>query len=121
MRPNELRIGNLVKYSDGSFFKVVGIHEFGLDVEDNIETTYMEYENFEPIPLTEEILLKCGFTFLPQGDEVYQQIFTYNGFDIWMHDDGFCHDYLCGGDIKHLHQLQNLYFALTNEELNINL
>ena len=67
----------------------------------------------QPIPLTEEILVKCGFESNP-----YQDRYEYKGIDVehcairnmfWIEK--------CP-HIKYLHQLQNLYFALTNEELN---
>lgn len=62
IQAKDLRIGNKVIYSNSnSFYTVTGIYEYGIDVEDEMEQTYMEYENFEPIELTEEILLKCGF------------------------------------------------------------
>lgn len=114
IQPNELRIGNYYKwYADGKdyYFKVDS--KF-LNDEDVIN-------NSEPIPLTEEILLKCGFVFKPEGEEVYEQIWKLNNFEIWQHSEGFCHDFLNGGDVNYLHKLQNLIFELTNQELEINL
>ena len=79
---------------------------------------------FEPIPLTEEILLKCGFEF----DIFYQKLTNGTMCIYWCdkicllswckshRDDILRHEYP-----KYLHQLQNLYFALTNEELQIEL
>jgi hypothetical protein len=74
----------------------------------------------EPIPLTPEILEKAGFVYdkithyknilmLAEGD---------NGFDVWVKHFGEGNRI---NAVKHLHQLQNLYFALTGEELNIEL
>jgi hypothetical protein len=123
MKPNELRIGNLVNYIDGGLFKVIGIHEFGLDVEDDIETTYMEFENFEPIPLTEEWLLKFGFE-IKKGEwsaathKINTEFIINNAHKMWMFTPIWCLDY---ASIQYVHQLQNLYFALTNEELTYDL
>ena len=69
-----------------------------------------------PIPITEKILLKCGFKKKPWGSTtVYYQ----NKIEIDAH---FC---LYGVDyniqLKSLHQLQNLYFTLTGKELKVNL
>jgi hypothetical protein len=72
----------------------------------------------DPIPLTPEILEKAGF------------VNDYNGYDhpskvsLSITKDG---DYMaCWQDrairpIQSVHQLQNLYFALTGQELGINL
>jgi hypothetical protein len=116
MKANELRIGNLVNYNEGGIFKVIGIHEFGIDCEDEIETTYMEYENFKPIPLTEEWLLKFGFEERMFGwwsDVLFLRTENRNGyFYDWQKTNQTTGTY-----IEYVHQLQNLYFALTGEEL----
>lgn len=123
MEANELRIGNKVKFSeDGTYFTVVDITKGGLGVENEIELTWIEIDQFECIPLTEDILVKAGFEFKPTGQEVYEQTWINgNGFEIWQHDKGFCHDYFCGGNVNYLHQLQNLYYTLTGQELTIEL
>jgi hypothetical protein len=79
-----------------------------------------------PIPLTEEWLLKFGFkTRVTIGHSV-QYFIGINPitrdwlFDIlWLED--YKYPFYRNGhfEIKHVHQLQNLYFALTNEELTI--
>ena len=101
IKANELRVGNhLFKYGE-----VVKIVEIGIKHKGDTNY-YLRSENdncgywidqFNPIPLTEEILLKCGFKKRSDGIN-----FSVNR-------------------IKYLHQLQNLYFALNNQELNIEL
>lgn len=55
IQAHELMIGNLVIYSDNSsILTVSGLYEFGMDCFDDIEQTYIEYDQFEGIPLTEE-------------------------------------------------------------------
>jgi hypothetical protein len=109
IKANELRIGNKIFYRNKAI--TVNWQELKWIQEEN--------NNFQPIPLTEEILLKCGFVkdgrwfclhfgFYSIGIANDESGFNY----VW--DDGF-------RTIKYLHQLQNLYFALTNEELTINL
>jgi hypothetical protein len=79
----------------------------------------------EPIPLTEEWLLKFGF-------EKKYDTFEFNGlnvdgcvvhfsFDKWASEYEIenCDYTEVPSDIQHVHQLQNLYFALTGEELTI--
>jgi hypothetical protein len=73
----------------------------------------------DPIPLTEEILLKCGF-----------EKFEVEGYPIFIIGKFYLEFYSLESvflisdievKIKHLHQLQNLYFCLTGEELTIEL
>jgi hypothetical protein len=89
--------------------KVKGYDPFNnflwVDSKDEIE----EFIGFEPIPLTEEWLLKCQIKNkrLILGGSVFTIC-------------GRTRDYrLLDQDYLYLHQLQNLYFALTGEELQI--
>lgn len=125
MEAKELRIGNWVTTRDG-LTQVEDVLTFGINMQhdcwlyDIIEVT--------PIPLTEEILLKCGLT-NDYGGEL--RWVTLNGdATICIGKDnivclsvGGGHDY--GHEemqhIKYLHQLQNLVHALTGEELNVEL
>jgi len=116
MTVNELRIGNWINIQ-GNFKKVLGIdyiHKEHLIISDG----YYQLDWCEPIPLTEEILLKCGFekhiTIDIYPTFVFRMININDGI-VYVSDLGFLNH------IKHLHQIQNLYFALTGEELNIEL
>lgn len=104
MEANELRVGNYLFDGVGGIIKV----EVD-DLYDNVRKYY------EPIPIIEEVLLECGFE--------YDDAFYYkDGIFLEYDDNSLRLD--CMSDsvsIKYLHQLQNLYFALTNEELEINL
>jgi len=128
MIANQLRIGNLIKFSeDGTIFTVGSIEEKGFTVQNDEETTWIEAEEFEPIPLTEEWLLKFGFHkkdaewYLHPCFELKIIVFNkgeFNGVMFYtrtIHTD-FTPIY-CTKHINHVHQLQNLYFALTGEEL----
>jgi hypothetical protein len=84
--------------------------------------------HFDPIPLTEEWLLKFGFKKERHFDLIVYAIHPTDGIlrsllAIAYHEDGehFCNinDKWIPNKIKHVHQLQNLYFALTGEELII--
>ena len=114
MKASELRIGNLIIHS----------LPFGSDKIKKVTAFDLAYitentkEEYCPIPLTEEWLLKFGFE--KQHNEEDFDYWFKNDFSndiIWEHSEGFCHNLNYGGDIKYVHQLQNLYFALTNEEL----
>jgi hypothetical protein len=124
MKANELRIGNLVMYSNNSsIFTVSGLHVFGMDCFDDIEETYIEYDQFEGIPLTEEWILKFGFEVNRQTKEdnnIWRCSCTEGYFEVEQIIGFFLLDNHCyGTQIKYVHQLQNLYFALINEELTI--
>lgn len=110
MKANELRIGNLVTDS-------IGILEIG----ENAKIEFCDIYN--PITLTEDILLKCGFDKI--DNEFYYTLIS-NEFYIkiedsknvfWVYfDEQPNHPITC---VFNLHQLQNLYFALTENELNV--
>jgi hypothetical protein len=121
LEANDLRIGNLVnryfekKYDFGSSMEWQPI-VFNLD-----DFKLLKCFKHKPILLTEEWLLKFGFEW-----SIQHQAHYLSGFDFVI---DICTDYSRvikyrrSGEvitrIKHLHQLQNLYFALTGEELTI--
>lgn len=73
---------------------------------DTISTDRMrdKVKNFSPLPITEECLKKFGF------DSKLAQFNVKGRFIL----DGYGMNEI---EIKYVHQLQNLYFALTGEEL----
>lgn len=76
----------------------------------------------EPIPLTEELLLKCGFDENMVLSTIEGEIRYYGDGDINIGGEDSCTlGMVYIAKCKYLHQLQNLYFALTGEELEINL
>jgi hypothetical protein len=132
MQANELRIGNWVN----EFGKPKQIH--------SVDILYLEGEDdtdfgdmYEPIPLTPEILEKCGLKQYENFIEIKGQTIGVIFPVIEIHKEDWEPEYQAGtyvysglGDpesygfkvkIEYLHQLQNLYFALTGEELQINL
>jgi hypothetical protein len=76
-----------------------------------------------PIALTPEILEKCGFKLL---SDFYGLQHTYGYIAILFENSTLMIEDLHDDSVnikapKYLHQLQNLYFALTGEELQIKL
>lgn len=126
MKAQELRIGNWVMFDNRIFqidsiaivFPTLNTDEFGIGVVD--------WNNIKPVTLTEEWLLRFGFSSKYKSCHTKWNIL---GFDLDQksdeNDDGnkipqeqvfyFNYQY----DIKSVHQLQNLYFALTGEELTL--
>lgn len=118
MKANELRIGNFVSqlYSfgcDGNKKPEWRIWE--LDLLD-IQDVQSRPEIYNPIPLTEEWLVRFGFE-----KRKFSYLYGYGNFlydyrlKLWTWYGIQLHDYL----ITYVHQLQNLYFALTGQELEI--
>ena len=122
MKANELRIGNLVEGIRIGKVKSIFITHFQVDDFDGITLGNSLQLNFKPIPLTEEWLLKLGFKESLLG--VYFP-YPYNDFELGYFGSvngskkGYVITSLVGKmeGIKYVHQLQNLYFALTGEEL----
>ena len=121
IKPSDLRLGNWVMY-DNRYFQISMI----ADVFPELNTTefgigVVDYNNISAIPLSEEVLLKCGFE---KGDfsKTYVR-YSIGNFNI-IHDtdkgificDGIKYTLVC---VEYLHQLQNLYYALTGEELEV--
>jgi|OM-RGC.v1.029595184 hypothetical protein len=105
----ELRIGNLYD-NNGNYFVVT---------PNTIESLFERERVWcKPIPLTEEILLKCGFE---KFNTIGGCFYYINGLRI---DYILCKFVLLGYDrcnLNYLHELQNIYSCLCGDELKINL
>lgn len=117
IQANELRIGNYVLFSEeDTIWRIEEIDQKGIVVTDGHETVWIELEHFAPIPLTEKWLVKFGFKKVMRKDNYI----TYNNGikRISINSNG---SVMRGHGIwfKYVHQLQNLYFALTGTELTI--
>ena len=138
MNANELRIGNIIYFSFiREKVEVVGIalKDNELYIQTKLNNTYF-FESpakYKPIPLTEEWLLKFGFEKTDDYGDIQYYALKNSGkrhyYVCFNHDDisfGLCVFGNCTSLIyddvflQHIHQLQNLYFALTGEELNEN-
>ena len=114
MKAEELRINNLILTTKDSNKDYLITKVSGAIID------YIECEIIlaTQIRLTEEWLLKFGFTKHGKYGYFYKDDFIIDkneGFDIFFMCDIDMHV-----EIKHVHQLQNLYFALTGEELTLN-
>ena len=119
MKANELRIGNLFKDRGGKVLRldfwdhmVPAQRVFIEGSEMHPLTEYLDY--CQPVPLTEEWLLRFGFELRAAGSE-------FVGHNMILHNWLVDREYVSWGTVKlkYVHQLQNLYFALTGEELII--
>lgn len=118
----ELRIGSKVAVNDFPM-EVVSIFkdEVYLDFEGNEGDVWEEKcKDLNPIRLTEEILLKCGFHKVePMMIYVKENIIVDPVLKIAMLKCNECTPLI--GKSKYLHQLQNIYFILKGKELEVKL
>ncbi|WP_299129367.1 hypothetical protein [uncultured Winogradskyella sp.] len=142
IQPNELRVGNYVKGIDDAYidrdnkineniFRVSLIAkdvvklDIGFDAVQRYERNPIispSLKELKPIPLTEQWLIDFGFENKYCDDED-NPIYKFNSIEIvkLLFKDKFnLYASFPSIEIKHIHQLQNLYFALTGEELKLN-
>lgn len=124
MKANELRIGNWVKRKsqpDG----------FQIDSQ-SFHICERHPKWYTPIPLTEEWLIKFGFVNNSEITSIHDKSFTVKyeapiHYKVEKHFGGQFrvfnvdtkNEVIIKNNIKYVHQLQNLYFVLTGEELEI--
>jgi len=134
MKAEELRIGNIVwdDYSGEMIVSAIDGDYVSLRKTLSLPEGTYKIELIQPILLTEEWLLKLWFT---EGNQCYNEAFSieilntdfylrpsylggfYWGFNI--NDNKMDCELNNVQPIKYVHQLQNLYFALTGEELKV--
>lgn len=125
----ELRIGNLV-IVNGEIWDIEDVGHNGWNMYE------YSYATLQPIPLTEEILNKVGFI------DSIKHVYEYkNNSNILFDEPEDCNNtkeypigitggngnyflgYIPHGEViircLYLHQLQNMYFAITGEELDV--
>jgi hypothetical protein len=119
----ELRIGNLVLTTD------VLIPYHRIEPEDLVSMKDGSFKKLgieiKPIPLTEDILLKCEGVKHDFNDwyiiefKDYEMCVNIIDKSLTIGDD--YSERLISSNLEYVHQFQNIIFALTNEELEINL
>ena len=144
LKANELRLGNYILWNsklsspeisfltfpvevtsilpDKIGYISTGIEHRSESFEDDLlqtQTAHRPLEEFEPILLTRDILEKSGFEIADANDQyssykkepITIRFVAGNSIRVNISD----REFVC----QHLHQLQNLYFDLTGEELEI--
>lgn len=135
MKANDLRIDNWIKYED-KLVQVVQLSSLMIlcQRDENQFLVNHEPEIFQPIELTEELLLKIGFDAMHSCRYMYEKsiinkhnkkvvvYITFHMINKTLRID-FSNDLqvLNLYDIQYLHQLQNAYYCLTGKELKVEL
>lgn len=146
LQASELRIGNKIYFSYRykkenlqRVVEVVALRQGIVTVNDSgTPLVLLEKESLKPIPLTPEILEKCGLTREADGNEYRIGLPIGHGTDLVLevlNMDSSPYDALISDTTadqkpnlysylkpqRYVHSLQNLYFALTGTELTVNL
>lgn len=138
MKANELRIGNIAQGNaiqadksgigavefTGQIFSISSVEP---RIRINIDKLGLLYASdcmLSGVPLTEEILVKLGF-YLDELRGKYRmqisqemELFFDDSFGVYLYEDFTCCEIFMKS-FCYVHELQNLYFALTGEELNV--
>jgi hypothetical protein len=115
----DLRLGNLI-LKNGKIYEITTL--FFVDLHDGtIRENYNNNYVIEPIPITEEWILKFGFKRIEGNCE---RNYTNGVFHVFINslnevNFNFFPNFEWYKKIKYVHQLQNLYFALTGSELTV--
>ncbi len=114
----ELRIGNLIKANASftGYFYVTGITD---DVVQTDNGNALKFHQIQPVVLTPEILISAGFIFGRKffGENFYdvkkkQNFFADTAWEFKRNNESLT-------DILYFQQLQNLYHALSGQELTL--
>lgn len=135
MELNDLRIGNVLSYDgqlvhvttlsmniDDEYQEIIGFCKVGESSNEIADWNRALCDKLKPTPLTHEILEKAGFE--KNGDDYRKFDFILNCWrgSKWIILNNHGKElYPSMPLIKYLHQLQNLYFALTAKELTLKL
>lgn len=129
MKAQDLRLGNFV-IAKNEIIKIIEFREsFILGENDNCLIRCLPSQ-MKPIELTEKLLYKIGFCFGGVSGYGKHYVKTNGNDTLWckIYESGNM-SLTCNNNanliqlhkVKFLHQLQNAYYLLTNQELDINL
>lgn len=120
IKPEELRIGNYVMISDryaDSYYPIVGVKQTSVYIASGRKAYAVPLRQIRAIPLTHEILtVWCGFVVDEETAALKKRkikvIFEDSGATT-IHFGRLRHRIRC------LHELQNIYYSVTGEELAV--
>ncbi|WP_061085214.1 hypothetical protein [Chryseobacterium indologenes] len=113
--PQELRIGNY--FQESSSKEIIQVESISKDTV-AFSGYFTKGWQAEPIELTEEWLFKLGY----ERDKNEYCVSGFDRFNVFQSVKGpyiFCDDEKSIRYVEYVHELQNIFFALTGEELTI--
>jgi hypothetical protein len=126
LKASDLRIGNLVTMLTKNPKKEKPFFTDEIHKIDSNDFYYFDDEVYKPIPLNEEWLFKFGFKYNGFNYDFERFIFHAQGkkedgsfYNIEFYIRRNRKNFLISLIIDYVHQLQNLYFALTQRELTV--
>ncbi len=114
IRPSELRIGNYVETPYDKYSSIRMVNSGYISDRNN---DMVSLSDCEPIPLTEEWLERFDIHKDYIFDNEYKR--DIDGYLLYIEDIASCNVVNWDKPIKYVHEAQNLYFALTGNELEI--
>ena len=122
IKVNELRLNNYVKFENGDeSHQVQGVYQSS-NCEDRTIQLYGNYisnrdDQLVGVPISDDWLLKFGFDCFPWGWVKKSS----EDFGVRINMRSYNYDVSGNSSVRldFVHQLQNLYFALTREELEV--
>ena len=128
IKVEELRIGNCIQNKNGFVSYITGIFKESVHVDfdgNNGDIFKIDSGDLYHVTLTEDLLLKCGFKKILGG--IGWDKFIKDGVELSfapLVGGGYIPVYRFNNDyikIRFLHQLQNLFWCLSQKELEVNL
>ena len=112
MKATELRIGNWVQFRHTETPVLITLGDFVREYKEE------HLEDYEPIPLTEDWLIKLK----EDGSFKLRFIKSIAAFEVQRKYVGIesGEEWIFISNVRYVHEWQNLYFALTGEELELN-
>lgn len=123
MEATELRLNNLLIYGN-EIVPVMGMEHSNNNLLVKIDSeTAIDYRKLQPIALTAEWFQKLGFKeAYRSSSRIRFDLPNYCRYDFDLNSNKILQGFLYFGNYikcNYLHQLQNIYFTLTGEELKI--
>jgi len=130
MKTTDLRISNLVM-ADGVTAEVdsIGTDFVSVSIEGHPESELFDIGSINGIRITEERLLKAGFTRMSCPEVAYRLndlvLDLGKPDDLLIPNEWYWKYYIAGGQVRRIsilqffHQIQNLFYSLCGEELTI--
>lgn len=128
VKATDFRVGNYYIDEENNLSQMTGYALWQLSIKENLGDFAELDRLFTPVVLTEKILLDFGFQLHKNSGSRYQYrdgYFSYKDFFISADFQPASEDYSrdtmddIGKKLEYLHQLQNIFYTLNQEELKL--